>query len=421
MPIQLDDLPTISKSQLQKLFIVGTHLHKWQNKSSTGIEDVFAEQGFVQIDPLNPAGRNHDHFFLSRMPQYQQGMAEKQLYTNNVLFESYFHSLNMISMKYFPIFYCRRSRQYLHDYYLRQLKVLETNHPQLIPKVKKYMQSKGPLKIDDVKQFGKPASGDTKWTTNSFRANILEILWALGELKVVKRDENFRKYFDFIEKYVNPPQLKRTQLSDKLLYNKRMSLFLHSFPVIASKITVGKADRLRLPRGKKTWVKLLDSPIENLIETKSRGKQARFTPNLVYYKEKKRIYFVPQSWESMCEQDFDSEMRAIAPLDPLIWDRDILQDVFNFEYKWEVYTPIAQRKWGYYVYPLLFKGKFIGRLEAKKLKKSSELMLSNFQPIPRLKYNSLLKNKFAELASRWEIMIGADSVKFDESFSKLLN
>lgn len=421
MSIQLDDLPTISKSQLQRLMIVGTHLHKWQNLSSTGIENVVAQQGFVQIDPLNPAGRNHDHFFFSRMPKYQQGMAENHLYSGNLIFESYFHSLNMISMEYFPLFYCRRSRKYLHDYYLRQLKVLESKHPQLIPKVKKYMRSKGPLKIDDVKQFGKSASGDTKWTANSFTANILEILWALGEFKVVKRDQNFRKYFDFIEKYVEPLQLKRSAFSDKQLYKKRMSLFLHSFPVIKSKITLGKANALRLPRGKKAWVKLLDTPVENYIKTKVRGKNARFTPNLVYYKEKKRIYFVPQSWESMCEKDIDSEMRVIAPLDPLIWDRDILQDVFNFEYRWEVYTPITQRKWGYYVYPLLFQGKFIGRLEAKKPKKSSDLMLSNFQPIPRLRCTSLLKNRFSELTSRWKVMIGAESVKFDETFTKLLN
>ncbi|WP_371804035.1 hypothetical protein [Candidatus Lokiarchaeum ossiferum] len=48
-------------------------------------------------------------------------------------------------------------------------------------------------------------------------------------------------------------------------------------------------------------------------------------------------------------------------------------------------------------------------------------MLSNFHPIPRLKLTSLLKNKFAELASRWQIMIGTDTVKFDEIFKTLLD
>ena len=141
------------------------------------------------------------------MPTYEQGMAEKQLYSTNQVFESYFHSLNMISMDYFPLFYSRKSREHLHAYYMNRLEILETKHPKLIPKVKKFMHSKGPIKTDDLKQFGKPAAGDTKWRANSFAANILEVLWALGEIKVVERDENFRKYYDFIEKHVEPAQL----------------------------------------------------------------------------------------------------------------------------------------------------------------------------------------------------------------------
>ncbi len=40
-------------------------------------------------------------------------------------------------------------------------------------------------------------------------------------------------------------------------------------------------------------------------------------------------------------------MRAIGPLDPLIHDRDLTEQVFNFEYRWEIYTPEKQRQWGY--------------------------------------------------------------------------
>ena len=36
---------------------------------------------------------------------------------------------------------------------------------------------------------------------------------------------------------------------------------------------------------------------------------------------------------------------VIAPLDNLIWDRDLIREFFGFDYVWEVYKPAAQRRW----------------------------------------------------------------------------
>jgi uncharacterized protein YcaQ len=55
----------------------------------------------------------------------------------------------------------------------------------------------------------------------------------------------------------------------------------------------------------------------------------------------------------------------LAPLDPLIWDRDLLRQLFDFDYVWEVYVPEAKRRWGYYVLPLLFGDRFVGRIEPR--------------------------------------------------------
>ena len=77
MPIQLEDIPVISKSQLQKVMIIGTHLHQWQSESLSGVDQVIAAQGFVQIDPLNPAGRNHDHFFFGSNAHLRTGNGGK--------------------------------------------------------------------------------------------------------------------------------------------------------------------------------------------------------------------------------------------------------------------------------------------------------------------------------------------------------
>jgi uncharacterized protein YcaQ len=55
----------------------------------------------------------------------------------------------------------------------------------------------------------------------------------------------------------------------------------------------------------------------------------------------------------------------VAPLDPLVWDRDLLRKLFAFDYLWEVYVPEAKRRWGYYVLPVLFGDRFVGRIEPR--------------------------------------------------------
>jgi uncharacterized protein YcaQ len=55
----------------------------------------------------------------------------------------------------------------------------------------------------------------------------------------------------------------------------------------------------------------------------------------------------------------------LAPLDPLMWDRSLLVPLYGFDYRWEVYTPAARRRWGYYVLPILFGDRLVGRIEPR--------------------------------------------------------
>jgi uncharacterized protein YcaQ len=59
----------------------------------------------------------------------------------------------------------------------------------------------------------------------------------------------------------------------------------------------------------------------------------------------------------------------LSPFDPVVWDRERALELFGFEYKIEVYTPAAQRRYGYYSLPILHRGDLVGRLDAKAHRK----------------------------------------------------
>ena len=73
-------------------------------------------------------------------------------------------------------------------------------------------------------------------------------------------------------------------------------------------------------------------------------------------------------------------MVFLAPLDNLLWDRGMVKEIFDFEYKWEAYTPKNQRRYGHYVLPILHGDKFIGRIEPRQIGNSLEIRCLWIEP-----------------------------------------
>jgi uncharacterized protein YcaQ len=49
----------------------------------------------------------------------------------------------------------------------------------------------------------------------------------------------------------------------------------------------------------------------------------------------------------------------------VVWDRKFLAALFDFEYVWELFHPPAKRRWGWYVLPILFRDRLVGRIEPR--------------------------------------------------------
>ncbi|MBA2756935.1 MAG: winged helix DNA-binding domain-containing protein, partial [Chloroflexi bacterium] len=73
--------------------------------------------------------------------------------------------------------------------------------------------------------------------------------------------------------------------------------------------------------------------------------------------------------------DVDPGVAFLAPLDPLVWDRDFLRRCYDFDYVWEVYVPAPKRRWGYYVLPILFGDRLVGRIEPRIDRRANALRI----------------------------------------------
>jgi uncharacterized protein YcaQ len=60
-----------------------------------------------------------------------------------------------------------------------------------------------------------------------------------------------------------------------------------------------------------------------------------------------------------------SSVAFIAPFDSLLWDTALLANLFDFEFVWEGFFKPEKRRWGYYVLPILFGDRLVGRIEPR--------------------------------------------------------
>ena len=82
------------------------------------------------------------------------------------------------------------------------------------------------------------------------------------------------------------------------------------------------------------------------------------------------------------QADCKARLEFLAPLDPMLWDRKLIEALFGFQYSWEIYTPASKRKYGYYVLPVLYGDRLVGRIEPKTDRKANSLTVQNiwFEP-----------------------------------------
>jgi uncharacterized protein YcaQ len=83
---------------------------------------------------------------------------------------------------------------------------------------------------------------------------------------------------------------------------------------------------------------------------------------------------VPRGWKPL-EATTTEEATFLSPLDPVIADRDRTRALFDFDYKWEVYDKVEKRKFGYYVLPILWADRLVGRFDAKLDRASMTLVI----------------------------------------------
>ena len=309
--------------------------------------EVFGKLGSIQFDPLAVAGRSHDLVLHARVGGYDPDWCDA-LYARREIFEAYNKGLSLVPATEFPWFRARLGR-YAPE-------VLAEN-AEVATRVLERIREQGPLSSLDFERERGPTTDWFGMRTNAVRA-VLEAYSLTGVLGLARRDGN-RRYYDLIERLLPAEVLARDipvieQLRHRLLSRYRAHGLLGvSGPDIFGGLGAAKPD----PR----WP---GSPGRTALRAQliERGELIPVEVDGVRGKR----FVIPEDVELLHGPPAPPPSVAfLPPFDPLVWDRPLLGSLFGFDYVWELFLPPAKRRWGWYVLPILFRDRFVGRIEPR--------------------------------------------------------
>jgi uncharacterized protein len=313
-----------------------------------GVLDVFGRFGSIQFDPIAVAGRTHDLVLHARVADYDPAWCDG-LYERREIFEAYNKGLSFVLVEDYPWFRGRLSR--------RWAEIIDEN-ADVAEQVLERIRVEGAMSSLD---FERTKGETTDWfglPTNTVRA-VLEAYALTGVLGLSRRDGN-RRYYDLLERLLPAEILAREvpileQFRHRLLSRFRAHGLLGVAGVgdIFGGIGPAKPDPRFPGYPGRTALReelVADGAIVPVDVEGVRGKR------FVLAEEIGLLEDPPEPSPSVA---------FLPPFDALVWDRPLLGSLFDFDYVWELFIPPEKRRWGWYVLPMLFRDRFVGRIEPR--------------------------------------------------------
>ena len=367
-----------------------------------GAYQYVRQAGCIQFDPVDVCGKNAELTLQSRVKGFRRKMLQDLLYRDRLLVDYSDKELSIWPSEDWPFFSGYRERSVAHG---RQFPGI----PELENEAVNYIRKHGPVCSDSL-----PIEGTIFWHSSMHWSghwhkespaarSVLEQLYTDGTL-LIHHKTGSRKYYDLAEKYLPAGLLNAPNPfpDEESLTDWRVRRRIGAVGLLWN-------------RNSTAWLGISMSTEQRNAAFDRLEKSGSIIPVQV---ESIRfpLYLLSEDLpllESVMtgQADTKSRLEFLAPLDPMLWDRKLIEAVWGYQYSWEIYTPAVKRKYGYYVLPVLFGDRFVGRIEPKADRKTNALTVQNVWLEPGVRKTKKLSGQIDKAAQRLARMNDCDYVQ----------
>ncbi len=317
------------------------------------ILQTIKQMSLLQIDTINVVARSPYLVLFSRLGNYPQDWLDEALRAGELM-EYWAHEACFLPRSDFSLV---RHRMLTPDKMgWKYHQAWMTEHASGIQELLTHIAENGPVRSADFEHPRKGASGWWEWKPHK---RHLEGLFTAGEVMVIER-RNFQRVYDLTQRVMPDWDDERDGLSQKqaeaiMLRNSARSLGIFRAQWLADYY------RLRQPSLPLLLANWQEEGLVVPVNVEALGEMWLHRDALTLLES------APGGRLTA------SHSAVLSPFDPVVWDRKRAEQLFNFTYRLECYTPAPKRQYGYFVLPLLHQGRLVGRMDSKMHRKTGIL------------------------------------------------
>ncbi|MBN3563165.1 winged helix-turn-helix domain-containing protein [Aliamphritea spongicola] len=339
----------LSLAQARKLVLLAQGVQKPRSKGVKETLEAVTRLGYVQIDSISVVQRAHHHTLWNRVAGYHPDHLDA-LVAKKQVFEYWSHAAAYLPMRDYRFSLPRKQAIAGGDKHWFN----RDDHSRLMQEIRARITAEGALMARDFEQ---PRKGTVGWWDWKPAKRALEQLFMEGELMAVER-RGFQKVYDLAERAL--PDGIDTSVPDEREY---LEYLIRRFL---------NANALAKPEQCIYLLKEMQKPLKQVVaDMLEEGA-------LISVQVGGESYLTLAGIEERMQQRLpNGRIRILSPFDNLLIQRKRMQSLFGFEYQLECYVPEPKRQYGYFVLPILFGSRFIGRMDVKAERKTGELVIKH--------------------------------------------
>jgi uncharacterized protein YcaQ len=351
------------------------------------LRDLVRRLGLLQIDFVNVLVPSHYLVPFTRLGSYDRSLLEDVVYRRREFTECWAHEASIVPVETWPLL---RHRLQGHRWHPRGYDAFIERHPDYPHWVLEQVRLRGALAADEL---AVPDGAERKlpgsWFGNVPRA-VLEGHFGSGLLAVASRRPSFARTYDLVERVIPAEQVeRRVGLAEAERELLAIAARAHG---VATAADLADYWRMSIRDARARLAELVEDGRLRPVEVEGWRERAYLDPGVR----------APRPIRAAA---------LLSPFDPLLWTRARASRLFGFDYRFEIFVPRAQRRWGVYVLPFLLGEQLVARVDLKAERSAGTLVVGAGSVEPEADQAQVAAALATELG-RLAAWLGLESVRF---------